>query len=357
VALELRDDAGDGTVQPLERDDVHPGHRFLPPPSRAWCRWARFTARAPAPASRRRRRDASAPGATVSTQRLTLGRGPADAGRRVARDPAALDLHATRFGATAAPVAQSEAVAVEEPLEIRVGGEPLAVTMRTPGDDVELALGFLFAEGVIASRDDVGSAAHCGVPGEEGHGNVIDVLPAPGRAFDLERTGAARRGTPTTAACGVCGRRSIDDLVARCGALADAARFARGALAGLADRLRAEQPGFARTGGLHAAGLAGGDGAWRIVREDVGRHNAVDKVVGRLLLDRALPGRGLLLVVSGRASFEIVQKAVTAGIPAVVSVSAPTSLAVATARRAGLTLIGFARDGAFTAYAGVERIG
>ncbi len=272
------------------------------------------------------------------------------------REVSVIRLAAERHEGARPPSLHPDFVAVEEPLEIRVAGETLATTMRTPGDDAELALGFLFAEGLIGSRNDVATAAHCGNVGDDGWGNVIDVLPAPGFAFDLDRTGAARRGTLTTAACGVCGRRSIDDLVARSGALDDATRFEPSVVAELTDRLRREQPSFERTGGLHAAGLASSDGAWRVVREDVGRHNAVDKVVGRLLLDGALPARGCILVVSGRSSFEIVQKAWVAAVPVVVSVSAPSSLAVATAERARMTLVGFARGGSFNVYTGGERL-
>lgn len=249
-----------------------------------------------------------------------------------------------------------ESIVVEEPLEIRISGDTFAITMRTPGHDRELAAGLLLAEGLIASAAELGGIAHCGRPGDEGYGNTLDVTAAPGTVLDGERVELARRGTLTNASCGVCGRRSIDDLMARVGPIDDATRFERAVLAALTARLRAEQPVFAETGGLHAAGVADARGNWLVVREDVGRHNAVDKVVGRLLLDGALPARGQLLVVSGRTSFEIVQKAVVAGFPAVVAVSAPTSMAVATAERAGLTLLGFSRQGAFNVYAGAERI-
>lgn len=249
-----------------------------------------------------------------------------------------------------------ESIVVEEPLEIRISGDTFAITMRTPGHDRELAAGLLLAEGLIASAAELGGIAHCGRPGDEGYGNTLDVTAAPGTVLDGERVELARRGTLTNASCGVCGRRSIDDLMARVGPIDDATRFERAVLAELTARLRAEQPVFAETGGLHAAGVADARGNWLVVREDVGRHNAVDKVVGRLLLDGALPARGQLLVVSGRTSFEIVQKAVVAGFPAVVAVSAPTSMAVATAERAGLTLLGFSRQGAFNVYSGAERI-
>jgi FdhD protein len=267
-------------------------------------------------------------------------------------------------GGATAPI--TDDVAVEEPLEIRVAGDPLAITMRTPGSDRELALGFLYAEGVIRSIDDVGSVAHCGRPGDEGFGNVIDVLPGPGRVLAPERIEGTRRGTLTSAACGVCGRLSIDDLVDRCAVLHDDTRVEATALAGLVGLMRDRQALFARTGGTHAAALftpppAGADtgGAERappILGEDVGRHNAVDKVVGGLILARALPAAGRVMLVSGRASFEIVQKAAMAGIPVVASVSAPSSLAIDLAARMNLTLVAFLRGATMSVYTAPERI-
>lgn len=247
-------------------------------------------------------------------------------------------------------------VAVEEPLQICVVGEPIATTMRTPGHDHELVAGFLFAEGLIRSGNDLGTLGACGRPGEEGYGNVIDVSPGPGTAFDLDSAERMRRSSLTTAACGVCGRRSIDDLLARCGRLEDPFRFAAAQLSTVTAGLRQNQRVFAHTGGLHAAAVVNAGGEYRVVREDIGRHNAVDKVVGRLLLDGALPASASVLVVSGRTSFEIVQKALMAKFPMVVGVSAPSSLAVATAVRANLTLVGFARDDTFNVYSGRQRI-
>jgi FdhD protein len=208
----------------------------------------------------------------------------------------------------------------------------------------------------VSSLDQIGSIAHCGRLDQQGFGNAIEVRSAPGRPLDAEASDRARRGTLTTAACGVCGRASIDDLLARCQPLHGAPRIAHQALFGLADRLHLAQPAFTRTGGVHAAGLASLAGEYLVVREDVGRHNAVDKIVGRALLDSALPARDRLLVVSGRTSFEIVQKALVAGISAIVGISAPTSLAVATAERAGLLLVGFCRGSGFNVYAGSERL-
>ncbi len=264
-------------------------------------------------------------------------------------------VEGTRFEPAGAREVSDEVV-VEEPLEIRIAGDALAMTMRTPGHDEELAAGFLLAEGLVTTRSDVGSIAHCGRPDEEGYGNVIDVVPAAGTSIDLERAQSARRGTLVTAACGVCGRRSVDDLMERVRPVSDAARFDREVVAKLTERLRENQPAFERSGGLHAAGVATAAGEWRCTREDVGRHNAVDKVIGHLFAAGELPATGHALVVSGRTSFEIVQKAVVAGFPLVVSVSAPTSLAVSTARRARVTLAAFARSGVFTVYSAVERI-
>lgn len=248
---------------------------------------------------------------------------------------------------------QADELAIEEPLEIRVAGEPLAVTMRTPGHDHELVAGFLLAEGLIRSRADLGGIHHCARLGAEGAHNTIDVLPAPGVVLEVETT---RRGTLTSSACGMCGRKLIDDLLERLRPASASVPFSRSFIAGLATELGKQQPNFQRTGGLHAAGIAFPESGLRVVREDVGRHNAVDKAVGRLLLDGQLPAPGAALVVSGRTSFEIVQKALAAGISAVVGVSAPSSLAVSTAARFGLLLCGFARGAAFNVYAGAERL-
>ena len=249
-------------------------------------------------------------------------------------------------------------VVAEEPLEIRAQGETLAITMRTPGADRELAVGFLFAEGVISSRDDVGRVSHCGRPDQEGYGNTIDVVPGPGVSLDIDRLSATRRGTLTTSACGVCGRRSVDDVIARCTPLP----VARGAIApatilNAVDGLRSRQPNFARTGGIHGAAIHDTEGNVLSAFEDIGRHNAVDKVVGALLLSGRIPGSDpALLVVSGRASYEVVQKASAARVPVVASVSAASSLAVDLARASGITLCGFVRDGKMTVYSNPERI-
>jgi len=259
-------------------------------------------------------------------------------------------------GVLQAPAADD--VVAEEPLEIRAQGETLAITMRTPGADRELAVGFLFAEGVIGSRDEVGRVAHCGRPDQEGYGNTIDVVPGPGVSLDIERLSATRRGTLTTAACGVCGRRTVDDVIARCAPLpVGRATIAAASILAAVESLRARQPNFARTGGIHGAALHDAQGNVLAAFEDIGRHNAVDKVVGALLLAGRIPGaEAALLVVSGRASYEVVQKASAARVPVIASVSAASSLAVDLARATGITLCGFVRKGTMTVYAHADRI-
>jgi FdhD protein len=261
---------------------------------------------------------------------------------------------------------RGDTLVVEEPLEIRVGGAPLAITMRTPGHDVELAAGFLVSEGVIAHGGQFRSAIHCGGPGTGAVGsagsaentyNVLDVALAPGVAPpdpDL-----ARRFY-TTSSCGLCGKASIDavETVSSHDVAADAAPVDAALLLSLPDRLREEQALFGKTGGLHAAALFdAATGELLVVREDVGRHNAVDKVVGWAVLADRLPLRGTVLQVSGRASFELVQKAVMAGIPILSAVSAPSSLAVELAESSGLTLAGFVRGGSMNVYSRPDRVG
>jgi FdhD protein len=234
----------------------------------------------------------------------------------------------------------SDQVAIEEPLEIRVDGEPLAVTMRTPGHDDELALGFLYGEGLIdrARRADLT---------EDLAANVIEV------EGPLLRDPGARRFY-TTSSCGVCGKGALEELATVSAPIAPGPVIDRALAAALPDHL--EQPGFARTGGLHATGLFDTGGRLLHAREDVGRHNAMDKVVGRALLDGLLPLAGYLLCVSGRLSFELVQKAAMAGAPILVGVGAPSSLAVELAADRGLTLCGFARRGSVNVYTCPERI-
>jgi len=253
-----------------------------------------------------------------------------------------------------------DTVAVEEPLEVRVDGETVAVTMRTPGSDADLALGFLFSEGMIGGAGDVGSVAHCGRPGEEGYGNVIDVHSAGGHRIDPDRVLEGRRWSTTSSACGVCGRRSIDGLLERCAPVGEAPAIAPEEILRDMARLAQLQPVFVRTGGLHAAAAFAAGGALLASAEDVGRHNAVDKVVGALLRGGIVvgaPGVGAaVLAVSGRTSFEIVQKAAAARIPVVSGVSAPSSLAVELALATGIALCGFARGDRLNVYTHAGRV-
>ncbi|MFT3776100.1 MAG: formate dehydrogenase accessory sulfurtransferase FdhD [Minicystis sp.] len=264
---------------------------------------------------------------------------------------------ALRPGAAAAEL---DLVAVEEPLEIRVDGERVATTMRTPGHDAHLAVGFLFAEGIVNAIDDVGTVARCGRPGDEGSANVIDVRSGPGGCLDPERVLDVHRFFTTSSACGVCGRRTIDALLARLAPVPAGSALAPAEVARAVDRIRDAQPIFARSGGVHAAAAFDETGDLLVCREDVGRHNAVDKVVGDLLyrgLVRAGRAGPALLAVSGRASFEIVQKAAAASIGVVASVSAASSLAVDFARAAGIALCAFVRGGTLNVYTHPERLG
>lgn len=261
------------------------------------------------------------------------------------------------------PEMRPDLVAAEEPLEVRVSAEArgrrerhsVAVTMRTPGHDFQLAAGFLFSEGVVGGRDEIWSIAHCENVAAGAERNVVDVNLRPGVAFDPARFS---RNVYTISSCGVCGKTSIDLVRTVCPAPpVGRERIAPEVLTALPEVLRAAQPVFSRTGGLHAAGLFDPTGRLLLQREDVGRHNAVDKVVGTLLLDGDLPASDRILLVSGRASFELMQKALAAGIPVLAAVGAPSSLAVELAREFGATLVGFLRDGRFNVYSGEERIG
>ena len=235
---------------------------------------------------------------------------------------------------------REDAVAVEEPLEIRVDGEPLAVTMRTPGHDEELALGFLFGEGLIDGPRAAG-------PTSDFAANTVEV------EGPLIRDPGARRFY-TTSSCGVCGKGALEQVAVASAAIANGPVVARPLLAALPERLR--QPTFAKTGGLHATGLFDASGTLLHAREDVGRHNAMDKVIGRALLEGLVPLAGRMLCVSGRLSFELVQKAAVAGAPILVGVSAPSSLAIALAEDRGLTLCGFARGERVNVYTHPERV-
>ncbi|HEY7497909.1 MAG TPA: formate dehydrogenase accessory sulfurtransferase FdhD [Vicinamibacterales bacterium] len=266
-------------------------------------------------------------------------------------------IHVGRAG-RAADGPSDDLAAVEEPLEVRLHGKPFAVIMRTPGEDRALAVGFLLSEGVVRSADDLGAVEHCRHPDYPDRHNVVDVFLL-GDARDAldNRTGEAEwRNVMTNSSCGLCGRVTIESLRTRAMPLASTWTMSKTVAASLPDLLRARQTVFTGTGGLHAAGLFTPEGNCAASAEDVGRHNAVDKVVGAMLLEERLPLDRFALAVSGRASFEIVQKAWIAGIGLVCAVSAPSSLAIDLASEAGITLLGFAREGGFNVYTHPSRI-
>ena len=246
--------------------------------------------------------------------------------------------------------------AVEEPLEIRLHGRPFAVIMRTPGEDRALAAGFLLAEGIVGSAADVGAVEHCRHPDQPHAHNVVDVYLIGSAAESVERVLEERRNVVANSSCGVCGRLTIESLQVRVAPLRDRTAFEKEIIADLPARLRSRQRVFEGTGGLHAAALFTREGACERAAEDVGRHNAVDKIIGASLLDEQLPLAGRALAVSGRTSFEIIQKAWLGGIELICAVSAPSTLAIDLAREAGITLLGFARDGGFNVYTHPERI-
>ncbi len=252
-------------------------------------------------------------------------------------------------------------VAAEEPLQLLLGGEPLSIVMRTPGNDLELALGLLWSERVITARTEllavrisaeaaVEEAGRLTVRADLLESNQVDVLLGEGQGRRPERSFLAN------SACGVCGATTVASLALDWKKLPDGPPVEAELLPGLPERLRSAQHLFAQTGGLHAAGLFTAEGELALLREDIGRHNAVDKVVGRLLIESRLPAADRVLVVSGRAGYELVQKAVAAGVPCLVSVGAPSSLAVRTAREFNLTLAGFTKSDRFNVYSGVERL-
>mgnify|MGYP001403940543 FL=1 len=265
-----------------------------------------------------------------------------------------------RYAAGAPPQVREDVVAVEEPLQIRLrswAGEQrdLTVTMRTPGDDFDLVAGFLVGEGIVRAAEDLATMRYCAGTDEDGQQtfNVVDATLAAGVPLP---PGRAERQVTTTSACGICGTTSIEDVVrAVPGVPLDCGAVDAEVLIGLPERLRADQTLFDRTGGVHAAGLLAADGALLCLREDVGRHNAVDKVVGWALREGRLPLSGTVLQVSGRASFEVVQKARLGGIPVLAAVGAPSSLAVELAEEVGLTLVGFSGTG-FSIYAHPQRV-
>lgn len=254
--------------------------------------------------------------------------------------------------------ARPDTLTVEEPLEIRVGGKPLSVTMRTPGDDFDLAAGFLVGEGVTRKTSDIAGIRYCaGATADGGNTyNVLDVSLAPGVA---PPDPSIERNFYTTSSCGLCGKASLDAvrMASAWSVRDDPLRVDLSTLSSLPDKLRAAQRVFDRTGGLHAAGLFSAAGDLLCLREDVGRHNAVDKVIGWAARADWLPISGTVLMVSGRASFELVQKAVMAGIPMLAAVSAPSSLAAELAAEMGLTLVGFLRGTSMNVYTGPERLG
>jgi FdhD protein len=254
-------------------------------------------------------------------------------------------------------VTRPETLAVEEPLEIRVNGAAITVTMRTPGSDIELAQGFLLTEGVIAQREDVLTVRYCRGAGDDGANtyNVLDVTLAPGvKPPDLDVT----RNFYTTSSCGVCGKASLQAvrLITRYSPGDEPAAISADTLTAMPGQLRRAQKVFASTGGLHGAALFDVDGTMLAVREDIGRHNAVDKVVGWALENDRIPLGAAVLLVSGRASFELTQKAVMAGIPVLAAVSAPSSLAVDLAGQSGLTLVAFLRGDSMNVYTRADRI-
>ena len=261
-------------------------------------------------------------------------------------------------------VSKADSVAVEEPLEIQLSypaaegaaAKSISITMRTPGDDANLAVGFLYTEAIIQSAEQVASVEHCGAAADDtGLRNIIRVSLNPDVEVDL---GRLQRHFYTTSSCGVCGKASLEALrVTGQTSLSDnTVTFGRSVIVGMPDKLAAEQQVFTKTGGLHAAAVFNQAGEILFVREDVGRHNAVDKVIGALLLDAKLPASELGLMVSGRASFELMQKTLVAGIPLLAAVSAPSSLAVQLANDFGMTLIGFLRNDKFNIYAGEQRV-
>ena len=283
--------------------------------------------------------------------------------RRIQRISVSDDPAAGSAGPSAG--ARADLLAVEEPLEIRIGGQPLTVTMRTPGDDIDLAAGFLFTEGLLSPAIDLRQIRMCDENVADATLEVADLPSAAEvqRATDARRAQQsaqerAQRNFLTTSACGVCGKESIDAIRVRSryDLTADQTQVSPAVLAGLPDRLREAQRVFASTGGLHAAGLFTTDGSLAVLREDVGRHNAVDKVIGWALRAGRLPLTGHILMVSGRASFELVQKAAVAGLPVLAAVSAPSSLAADLAEETGMTLVGFLRGNSMNAYTGLQRL-
>jgi FdhD protein len=273
--------------------------------------------------------------------------------------PAAPGLQVRRWSAghwTDSP----DAVVTEEPLQLMLDGKPLSVVMRTPGQDIELCMGLMFSEGIVRTLDEVRLIRISAESGEEEARLRVEAELVESNQVDVHLAGAPRRKPErsmlSSSACGVCGTVLIEDLRRDLAKLPDGPEVDPSLLPGLVDRLREGQGVFERTGGLHAAGLFNSEGLLLYLREDIGRHNAVDKVVGRALLDGALPATTSVLVVSGRAGYEIVQKSISAGIPMLAAVGAPSSLAVALAQEFNQTLVGFLREDRFNVYSRPERL-
>lgn len=270
------------------------------------------------------------------------------------KSPQTQEVSVKRFQGALTRV-EDDFLPVEEPLQIRMAGENVVVTMRTPGHDEELAAGFLFGEGIIGGWGDIEEVHHC--PDEESGGapspNVINVTPRDREIVDPRRW---RRNLYASSSCGICGKESTEQVLREFATVQGGGSVASEVLYSLPEKIRAAQAGFEQTGGLHAAALFGLDGELVVLREDVGRHNAVDKVVGYALMRGMLPLGEMVMAVTSRASFEIVQKALAAGVSVLATLSAPTSLAVDLARDGGITLVAFLREGRCNVYAGEERI-
>ncbi len=260
------------------------------------------------------------------------------------------DENIYRYLAGQRSAAQSDKIALEEPLEIRIEGHSIAVVMRTPGQDRELAAGFLLTENLIRAASDLFEITLCGAGGEE---NVVNITLRDPSTFEPEKL---TRHVFSSSSCGVCSKATIDAVRQSFAPVADDCQIAATALQAMPARLRERQDTFNQTGGLHACALFGLGGQLQSVREDVGRHNALDKLVGHALLEDRLPLRGRILLLSGRVSFEMMQKALAAGLPIVAAISAPTSLAIEFARESGQTLVGFLRGETMNVYAGAGRI-
>jgi FdhD protein len=284
----------------------------------------------------------SRPALPTTRKRLNRNRAP---------DPAVVATEMLRYRSGGRPGLESDKLAREEPLEIRVSGQSVAVTMRTPGHDEELAAGFLLTEGLIHRREDLITISHC--PVAAAPENTLNVFLAPSLKVDMTRL---TRHVFASSSCGLCGKASIESVHQHFPPLKSRLRITARILASLPERMRQAQATFDQTGGLHAAAVFDSKGKWIVLREDVGRHNAVDKVLGYGFIEGKLPFDSHLLLVSGRASFEILQKALAARVPIVCAVSAPSSLAVDFARESGQTLVGFLRGQGMNVYCGSDRI-